>query len=111
MKYESFQFDEIISNYAKNIEKPFVFIRASGPHSITDVELANKTFALYKDILPLEIYTVLFNSEIFFLSFDNIENALEFCEDYFPESQTKCSSEEYVHYSIYNPEGQLVFSN
>ena len=111
MNYQAFQFSEMISDYAKRIEKPFVFIRASGPHSTNDVEVANKTFDLYRSILPLEIYTILFYNEIFFLSFDDIEQALEFCEDYFPSSQTKCSPEEYVHYSIYNKEGQLIFSN
>ncbi len=105
------EFAELIQCFVEKTGKPLVFLRASGPHGTNDVDLANQAFNLYKEILDLEMYTLIFNNEFLFIEFDDIEEAVDFCEDHFPESQTSCPKEQYIHYSLYNASGQVILSN
>lgn len=65
----------------------------------------------YKNILPSDMYDALHESEFVFLVLENILEAIDFCEDIFPESQASCEKEFYIHFSIINELGQNIFSN
>jgi hypothetical protein len=66
----------------------------------------------YKGIIPLDIFTSLKNSEFCFVEVNDINEASEFLEYNFPESQESCTTlENYIHYSLYNEQGQIVLSN
>jgi len=111
MNYDAMDFSEFIQSYISFSKKPFVFIRAVGPHSTNDVDVANQVFNLYKEILDNEMYTMIFNNEFVFVNFDSVEEALNYCEDRFPETQKTCPKEQFVYYAVYNSEGQVIDSN
>lgn len=109
--YECFDLSSFISEYAKKVEKPIAFIRVWGWNHSTDVEKINKSMEIYKDILPLDMYTMMHDSEFVFVQLEDIEQTVEFFESSFPESQSKCENEMYIFYAIYNSLGQIILSN
>lgn len=111
MDYDAMDFSEFIESYISIKKKPLVYIRACGPHSTNDADLANQVFNLYKQILDTEMYTLMFNSEFIFVHFDTVEQAIEYCEDHFPKSQKTCPKEQFVYYAVYNSQGEILESN
>lgn len=109
--YECFDLSSFVSEYAKKAEKPIAFIRVWGWNHSDDVEKINKSMEVYKEILPLDMYTMMHDSEFVFVELEDIEQSAEFFESSFPESQMSCENEMYIHYSLYNSLGQIILSN
>jgi hypothetical protein len=101
----------MISKCIKLTGNPVIFFRSFGWNNSTDIEKINESMEVYKAQLPLDIYTLLFESEFSFVEIDDVDEALEFCEDNFPESIDKCEKEFYIHYTIFNSEGQVITNN
>jgi hypothetical protein len=111
MNYDAMEFSEFIESYISLAKTPLVFIRVTGPQSLNDADKANEVFNLYKQILDLEMYNLIFNNEFIFVKFETVEEAIQYCEDHFPESQSTCPPEQFIYYAVYNSEGQVIVSN
>jgi len=109
--YQCFDLSTFISEYAKAVQKPVVFIRSWGWNHGNDVDKINTSMQVYKQFLPTDIYLWMHGSEFIFIELENLEEAMEFFAENFPESQSETSPEMYMHYSIYNSIGQIVDSN
>ncbi len=110
--YEVLYFDNFIGKYAAAIGKPVVYLRATGWNNSTNVDAINASYDLYKDILPLDLWTTLKNSELVFMEVEDITDTLNFLNNDFPESQaTTATPENYIFYALYNAEGQIIASN
>lgn len=110
--YDIFFLDNFIEKYAQTIEKPIIFLRSYGWNNSKNIDSINSSMDGYKIILPLDVFTSLKNSEFCFLEVDSIEESVEFLQTYFPKSQETCSTpENYIHYSLFNSQGQLILSN
>lgn len=109
--YEILFFEHFIGETAKQLGKPVIYLRSYGWNQSKDVDKINASMELYKDILPIDIFTSLQQSEFVFLFPEDLEQALIFCEDSFPDDQADCELEQYIHYSLYNDQGQLIASN
>jgi len=105
------QIKRLIDLIEETIQSPTVLIRAVGPHNQTDENLSKKSFETYKLILPTECYVAFCQDEFIIITFDKVEEAVEFCEDHFPFSDQDCSPEEYVKVWVYNENAEIVFSN
>lgn len=110
--YEVYYFDNFIGKYAAAIGKPVVYFRATGWNNSSDVDAINASYALYEDILPIDLWTALKNSEMVFMEVDDIIEVQKFLDNDFPESQeTTTTPENYIFYALYNAEGQVIASN
>ena len=109
--YNCVYFEDMLSKYVSVIAKPLIYIRSYGWNNTNDVEKINASMEIYKNLLPLDLYVTMTQSEFSFIEIDNIEEAIEFCEDSFPESSTACDPESYVQYMVYNDKGQVVANN
>jgi len=110
--YDIFFLDNFIERYAKAIGKSVIYLRSYGWNNSSNVDLINQSMEFYTAILPLDIFTSLHGSEFSFVEVDDVNEAAEFLETNFPKSQEACSVVEYyIHYSLYNDQGQLVLSN
>ena len=79
--------------------------------NVDDVEKINKSIEIYKTILPLDLYTMLFQSEWNIIELESMSDIMTFLEDFFPKSQTSVEKEMYIFYALYNEQGQLILSN
>lgn len=109
--YTVLHFANQIEKFANLLGKPVVYLRSYGWNNSTDVEKINQSMDVYKSMLPIDIYNALHDSEFVFLEIDNLEEAIQYCEDTFPKDQSKCEKEFYIHCSIINELGQTVYSN
>lgn len=110
--YEVFYFDNFIGRYAAAIGKPVVYFRATGWNTSTNVDAINASYDLYRDILPLDLWTALKNSEIVFMEVEDLDDVQNFLDNDLPESQASTATpENYIFYALYNAEGQLITSN
>ena len=110
--YEVFYFDNFIGKYAAAVGKAVVYFRAYGWNHSSDVDAINASMDLYKEILPIDIWTALSNSEFVFMEVDDIQETIDFLESNLPDSQaTTTTPENYIHYSLYNDQGQIILSN
>lgn len=110
-EYEVFFFDNFIEKYAKLVGKPVIFFRTYGWNNSKDIDKINQSMSFWEDVLPLDMFTVMKNSEFSFVEVDSIEDAIEFLDD-FPKSQTEVAYPElYIHFSLYNDLGQIILSN
>jgi len=110
-EYEVYFFQNFIEKYAKTANKAVVYIRTYGWNHGKDIEKINNSMDTYSELLPLDMMTVMKNSEFVFIEVDDINEAMEFFQDNFPENQENCELEYYVHFSLYNSSGQLILSN
>lgn len=111
-EYTCVYFEDMVAKYVSLIGKPIVFLRSYGWNNCDDCEKVEQSKELYKNFLPLDIYTTLTQCEFCVLEINDVEEAIEFCEDSFPESFDKCAhDEEYIHYKVFNAQGQVVASN
>jgi len=110
--YEVFYFDNFVGNYAADVGKPVVYLRSTGWNNSTDIDAINASYELYKEILPLDIWTALKQSEFVFMEVEDIDETIQFLDNDFPESQESTTTpENYIFYALYNAEGQLIESN
>ena len=103
---------DFIGESAQRQEKTIIFLRSTGWNNSTDVDAINASRELYKTRVTLDIWTALDRSEYTFILCDDVEEAIEYCEDAFPESQASCTRpEDYIFYAVYGPNGQLLADN
>ena len=103
---------DFIGQSALTQEKSVIFLRSTGWNSSSNVDAINASVAKYRLVLPLDILTALQQSEFTFIMNDNVEEALEFCEDAFPSSQSIVTTpEDYIFYAVYGPNGQILADN
>lgn len=110
-EYNSIYFDDMVAKYVNMLGKPIIFIRAYGWNNCKDLQKIEQSKEIYKNSLPLDIYTTMEQCEFSVIEINDLEEAIEFCEDNFPESSDKCESEFYVYYKVFNAQGQVVASN
>lgn len=110
-RYQLQDFHELIYDYVTKVKKPFVFMRMVGPNKCNDVDKLNEVYALYKQILPTDIYHGIFYNEFLFVTFDKIEEALDFAEDHFPINQTEGDPDYYIHVTVYTETGEGIYGN
>lgn len=110
--YEVFYFDNFIERYAATKGTALIYFRSYGWNNSSNVDAINASMDFYRDRLPLDLFTSLQNSEFVFVEVDDIEQAAEFLDTNFPESQESCATpEKYIHYTLYNSLGQSILSN
>lgn len=109
--YETLYLDNFIERTAQSLGKPIAYLRSYGWNNSTDIEKINESMEVYKELLPIDIYNALHDSEFVFLILEDINEAVEFFEENFPESQSDCDKEFYVHYTVVNELGQTIVSN
>ena len=111
-EYQIFHFDNFIENYAKMLGKPVIYIRTYGWNNSSNVDKINESMDFYKEILPLDIFNSMKQTEFLFVEVDDIAEADEFLDSNFPKSQSDVGYPElYVHYSLSNELGQIISSN
>lgn len=110
--YDVFYFDNFIERYAAAKERAVIYLRSYGWNNSTNVDAINESREFYKGILPLEVWTALDSSEFVFLEVDDIEEAMEWLDANFPSTQEGLPTpENYIHYSLFNSQGQIIFDN
>lgn len=110
--YNCLYFEDMLGKYARLIEKPIIFVRTVGwsdPDSNAENVLESKE--VYKNLLPLDMYTCISETELSVIEIDNIDEAISEIADVFPENKDSCEKEFYIYFAIFNVEGQLVVSN
>jgi hypothetical protein len=110
-KYNCIYFDDMVAKYVTMLNKPVIFIRSYGWNNSADEQKIQQSKEIYKNSLPLDVYTTMDQCEFSVIEIDDVEEAIEFCEDSFPESAEKCDPELYVYYKVFNAQGQVVASN
>jgi hypothetical protein len=110
-EYNVYFFENFIEKYAQSTGKAVAYIRTYGWNHGKDIDKINESMQVYSEILPLDMMTVMRNSEFVFVEIDDIEQAIALFQDNFPENQEDCIPEYYVHFSLYNNLGQLILSN
>lgn len=102
----------MLGKYACLIKKPIIFLRTVGWNDpSSDVEKVLEFKEIYKNLLPLDIYTCITETEFSIIEIDNIEEAISEIGDIFPENKDSCEQELYIYFAIFNDEGQLIISN
>lgn len=103
---------DFIGQSALAQEKSVIFLRSTGWNSSSNVDAINASVEKYRLVLPVDILTSLQESEFAFIANDNVEEALEFCDDAFPASQSEVTTpEDYIFYAVYGPNGQILADN
>lgn len=91
---------------------PMIYIRSYGWNNTSDVDKINESRALYKGILPLDLWTKMDQSEYNLIELESLDGVVDFLEDSFPESQALCTEpSQYVFFALYNDMGQIIESN
>lgn len=109
--YQIFPLENFIEQASKAFGKPVVFLRSYGWNHSTNIDKINESMDVYKELLPLDMFLALKQSEFVFLVIEDISDAMEFFDDTFPKSQAECEPEFYIFYSVVNELGQTVLSN
>lgn len=112
-EYDVYFFENFIEKYAQATGKAVAYIRTYGWNHGKNIDKINESMSVYGENLPLDMMTVMRNSEFIFMEFDNdrLDQVMNFFDDNFPDNQADCEPEFYVHFSLYNNLGQLVLSN
>ena len=110
-EYNCIYFEDMVSEYVLSLQKPVIFLRIYGWYNSENEEKINESKEIYRQQLPLDVYTAMLEGEFLFIKIDNIDEAMEFCEDNFPESIDKCEKEFYIQYKVFNTQGQVVGNN
>lgn len=111
--YTVFYFDNFIERYAAQLGKPVIYLRSTGWNASSDVDAINASYEVYKNILPIDVWTALKNSEhVFMESDDLIDDIVIWLNDNFPSSQESCVvPENYIYYALANSQGQIIENN
>lgn len=109
--YSIFDLQTFVGKYAQSVGKPVIFFRVYGWNNSTDIDAINESMDIYKQLLPLDLYTMFTQSEFNFLEMDTIVEAEQFLTDNFPESQSSVAKEKYIFYALYNDQGQVILDN
>lgn len=104
-------FEELIEEYANYTGKCVVYLRSYGWNNSDNIEKINESMEVYKNLLPLDMFTALHQSEFVFVTIEDIQEAINFFDEILPEDQSKCEKEFYIHYTIYNSLGQVIANN
>lgn len=110
-EYDTLHLANFIEKSVQLIGKPVVYMRSYGWNNSTDVDKINQSMDVYKQMLPVDMFNALHDSEFVFLILEDIEEAIQFFGDTFPKSQSECEKEYYIHFSIINEIGQTIYSN
>ena len=110
-EYNCVYFEDMVSKYVSMLGKSIIFIRSYGWNNSDDEQKVQESKEIYKTTLPLDVYTTMDQCEFCVIEIDDVEEAIEFCEDSFPESSDKCELEFYIQYEVFNAQGQVVASN
>lgn len=110
--YDVLNFYQFCEQYAIAKQRAVVYFRSYGWNNSSNVDAINSSYELYKEILPLDLWTSLKNSEFVFMEVDDIMDTMNFLDNSFPESQESTTTpENYIHFSLFNAEGQLIHDN
>lgn len=109
--YNCVYFEDMVAKYVSMLGKPVIYIRSYGWNNTDDAEKIQISMEIYKTTLPLDVYVTMSQCEFSFIEIDDIEEAIDFVEDSFPESSTKCDPESYIQYIVFNDQGHVVASN
>lgn len=119
--FQIYDLETSIGRYAKALSKPMVFLRAYGWNNSTDTVKINASMDLYKEIIPLDVWTSMHTGEFNVIELDNlsddpttgytIDDVMDFLEEAFPPNQASVEKEVYVFYAVYNALGQVILSN
>jgi len=110
--YNCLYFEDMLGKYARLIEKPIIFVRTVGwSDAYSNAEKVLESKEVYKNLLPLDVYTCISETEFSVIEIDNIDEAISEVADIFPENKDSCEKELYIYFAIFNVEGQLVVSN
>jgi len=110
--YNCLYFEDMLGKYARLIKTPIIFVRTVGwndPNSNVEKVLESKE--IYKNLLPLDVYTCITETEFSIIEIDDIEEAISEIGGIFPENKDSCERELYIYFAIFNAEGQLIISN
>lgn len=110
--YDCLYFEDMLGKYACLVKKPIIFVRTVGwndPDSNAEKVLESKE--IYKNLLPLDIYTCITETEFSVIEIDSIEEAISEICDIFPENKDLEGKELYIYFAIFNSQGQLILSN
>ncbi len=110
-EYNCVYFEDMVAKYVSFLGKPVIYIRTYGWNNSENLEKINESKEIYKNMLPLDVFTTMEQCEFSVIEIDDVEEAIEFCEDSFPESAQNCEVEFYVQYEVFNAQGQVVASN
>ena len=110
--YDVFHFDNFIERYVASNNKSLIYLRSTGWNNSSDVDAINASYDLYRDLLPLDLFTALQNSEFVFVEVHDLAEAEEFLTSNFPQDQASCTRpEDYIHYTLFNATGQTIMAN
>ena len=110
--YDVFYFDNFIERYVASNNKSLIYLRSTGWNNSSDVDAINASYDLYRDLLPLDLFTALQNSEFVFVEVHDLVETEEFLTSNFPENQASCARpEDYIHYTLFNAAGQTIMAN
>ena len=111
-EYHAPYLDDFIGAAAAAKGKAVVMIRSWGWNNTSDVAAINASREFYKPLIPLDIWTAMFESEFSFCEVSNIVETLDWLEDTFPESQATCTDQsKYIFWALYNDQGQPIADN
>lgn len=104
--------DNFIEKYAIAKNKAVIYFRSYGWNNSDNVDAINDSMSFYEEILPKDIFSILSKTEFAFAEVEDVVQAVEFLRDNFPKTQDECQIPEYyIHYSLYNDQGQIILSN
>jgi hypothetical protein len=101
----------MLGEFAKTKNTVLVYFRVYGLINSNNLEKIDYYKKIYKSILPPDLYTVLINNEQCFVEFEDLEKAIDFCDDNFPSSTKEGELEAYIHFKVFNNIGQIVSQN
>lgn len=120
--FQIYGLEETIGKYGKLLGKPMLYLRAVGWNNSSDVTKINASRDLYKDLVPLDMWTSMDTSEFNVVELQNfkeegddtgytLNDMMTFLSDNFPSSQASVEAERYVFYALFNNQGQIIASN
>lgn len=112
MQNDCFTLAELLEEYTSSIKQCLLVFTPTWKYS-NDVSIINGAWDFYKDKMPLEIYTMIKNSDWGFLKFPNFDLAIAHAEMYFPyRSQINAVNPKFmIDCMIYDEEGKLAWTN
>jgi len=110
-EYQIYDLQTFIGRYAALAGKPLIFFRVYGWNNSTDVDAINSSIELYESMLPLDFTTLFKDSEYLVVEMESILEAEKFLLDNFPLRQEGTPTEQYIFYTLYNDQGQVIMDN
>jgi hypothetical protein len=114
MDYQIFKVDEyvdIIEKYTQHVEKPTLIIKKTGIKNSNNEKNVEKALTHYKQILPIEVFTVFEKENTFAILFHSHDMARDFAEDYFPENDKVSYPELWVSVRGFDTKGAIFYAN